>query len=313
MHVLITWGCGYIGKILTAKLLAIGYYVDVLDLAPDCNAPHSRYRYIRSDIVDISDIDGSLYSLVVHLAAEKNVSICELDPQRSYHTNVLGTKSLTNFCLRYSIKKIIFASTAWVYGASNVPVDERSNTDPSNTYSMHKLESENILRQWSEQSLESTVFILRFFNVVWVDAEFNLDEDPVSGENLFCIILRHLMGIEGPPFFIHTIPNFGTPYRDFVNVKDIIRAIVLLIEDIKVNWLEIYNISTWVSTSIDRVIDTFQKISKCIIHKKYIQAPDYVVPISKCEPMKFYQKYWFRPSISVKDSITETIHYYNIY
>lgn len=312
MYILITGGCGYIWKILTARLLASGCYVDVIDITPDINSQHPRYHYIRSDIADFIEIDGSMYDLVVHLAAEKNVSKCEDNPTDSYRVNVVGTKNLVDFCTMYDIHKIVFASTAWVYWASSVSVDEKDNTDPTNIYSRHKLESESILKQWSQKSSKNTVSILRFFNVVWVDAEFHLDEDPISGENLFCLVLRHLMGIDNWLFSIHTFSDGETPYRDFVNVKDIIKAIIILIQDSDAIWCDVFNISTWVSSSIDEVIDTFEYVSNQKLSKQHIQAPEYVVPMSQCVPTKFYQKYWFRPSISLRDSITETIQYYNL-
>ena len=293
-------------------MLASGYYIDVLDIVPDINVQHPRYHYIRSDIADITEIDGSMYDLVVHLSAEKNVSKCETNPIHSYHVNVVGTKNLVDFCAKYNIQKIVFASTAWVYWSSNISVDEKDNTDPSNIYSKHKLESEHILNEWTKNDPKNSVSILRFFNVVWVDAEFYLDEDPISGENLFCLLLRHLMGIDTWLFSVHSIADGGTPFRDFVNVKDIVKAIMILIQDIDTIWVEIYNISTWVSSSIDEVIDIFEYFGKNKLHKQYVRAPEYVVAMSLCEPTKFYQKYWFRPSISLKESITETIHYYNI-
>lgn len=293
-------------------MLDSDYYVDVLDIAPDINIQHPRYQYIQSDIINILQIDGSKYDLVVHLAAEKNVSKCESNPTNSYRVNVVGTRNLVDFCTKYNIQKIVFASTAWVYWSSNISLHEKDNTDPSNIYSQHKLESESILQQWSLESSGNTVSILRFFNVVWVDTEFHLDEDPISGENLFCLLVKNLMGIDKWLFSVHAISDGVTPYRDFVNVKDVVKAIMILIQDTNTIWVEIYNISTWVSSSIDEVIDIFEHFGKNKLRKQYVQSPEYVVPMSQCEPKKFYQKYWFRPSTSLKESINETIQYYNI-
>lgn len=123
MHILLTGGCGYIGSILTPKLLDKGFRVTVLDIMWFGNflPEHKNLNIIRGDIRNIDDVSMDTVDAIIHLANVANDPCGDLNPKLSWEVNALATMKLAEWAIRHSAKQFIYASSGSVYGVKGEP------------------------------------------------------------------------------------------------------------------------------------------------------------------------------------------------
>ena len=266
-----TGGSGYLGSHLVDLLLKHGSEVTILDkqfqrtLVKD----HEYPRRVICDISKVEDFEklneiGS-FDGVFHLAAKKSVSESIRSPEIYTRANEIGTRNILEFAFEKNIKRIVFTSSAAVYGEINtsLPISENQPADPINPYGLTKLNSEKFI---SESCLlfDLSAISLRTFNIVGTSNERFFDLD---GENLFSVIARKLVDDQNFTVFGKDFDTIdGTSVRDYVNVWDVANAHFLAMKYMESNFQsnrghEVLNVSSGVGTSILEIITQINSLS----------------------------------------------------
>lgn len=265
MRIVVTGGAGYIGSVTVKVLLDAGNEVIVLD-----NLSHGHRDTIDSRAVflegSVSDIDALLrddtqIDAVVHLAAFIAAGESMEKPEMYWRNNTVSSIDLLDALRKRGIKKLVFASTAAVYGnPSELPITEDAAKNPTNTYGMTKLAIDMaITSECIAHGLDATS--LRFFNVAGAYGGYG--ERHPSETHIIPIILDVIAG-RRPVFnlFGDDYPtDDGTCIRDYIHVYDLARAIVLALGTGKPGTHSIYNLANGKGFSNRQVIAAVEKIT----------------------------------------------------
>lgn len=263
MRIIVTGGAGFIGSNLVDLLIEKKHSVVILDNLSTGSIKNVN-EYARFHEVDIQDVSGVLEifekqrcQIVFHLAAQTSVQQSLGDPISDCKTNILGTINILEACKRTGIKKMIFASSAAVYGEPHyLGIDEHHPVAPISCYGLSKLTSEEYIKLYSHlYGLDYT--ILRYANVYGIRQE-------ASGESgVVAIFLDRLLNDRQCEIF-----GDGSTARDFVYVADVARANHLAIEK---GSNEIINIGTGIHLSLNtlyQLISANLRITKEPIYEK---------------------------------------------
>lgn len=233
--ILVTGGAGYIGSHCVRELLAQGFEVAVVDnlQTGHRDAVDPRALFFRGDIRDGvflgRVLDAVKPEAVIHFAAFSLVGVSMQQPLVYYNNNVHGSESLLTAMHEHGVHKIVFSSTAAVYGeAKNEKITETCPTEPTNTYGETKLAIEKMMK-WCDRAYGMKYIALRYFNVAGADASGEIGEDHSPETHLIPIILqvplgrREKLSVFGDDY---DTPD-GTCIRDYIHVSDLARAHVL--------------------------------------------------------------------------------------
>ncbi|MNO62623.1 UDP-glucose 4-epimerase [compost metagenome] len=226
--VLITGGAGFIGSHLTDALLARGHAVRILDdlsTGKHSNLPldNPRVELIVGDVADAALVAQAMAgcSAVAHLAAVASVQASVDDPVRTHQSNFIGTLNVCEAMRQAGVKRVLFASSAAVYGnnGEGESIDEDTPKAPLTPYAVDKLASEQYFDFYHRQhGLEPVIF--RFFNI------YGPRQDPSSPYSGVISIFSE-RALKGLPI---TVFGDGEQTRDFVYVEDLVDLLVQAIE-----------------------------------------------------------------------------------
>jgi UDP-glucose 4-epimerase len=236
LRILVTGGAGFIGSVVTEQLVEQGHDVVVLDSLKHGfrEAVHPDASFVHGDILD-EPLVGRLLreqaiEAVAHLAAEISIDDSVRDPGLFYRVNVGGGLSLLEGMVHSGVKRIVFSSTAAVYGEpEKTPIPENAPTRPCNPYGDTKLAMERMLA-WYRATYGLQYVSLRYFNAC--GATPRCGESRKRETHLIPIALAAALGQRsGLDLFGTDNPTpDGTCIRDYVHVADIARAHLLAIE-----------------------------------------------------------------------------------
>lgn len=255
MNILVTGGCGYIGSVITRRLMERGHYPFVLD-----NNKSSLPGSFHGDLSDSDFLDkifkNKKIDAVFHLAGSIDVNESMRDPLKYYKNNYSNSVNLINAMLKNNVKKVVYASSAAVYGQQESPLKEDSKKDPINYYGKTKLMVEELLASSSVYGLNSVS--LRFFNAA--GAAYNLGEKHSPETHFIPLLIKS--AIDNKPFKVNGkdfLTRDGTCIRDFVHVLDIADAHLLALDNIKPGH-NIYNVGSGRGYSLLEVIETAKEV-----------------------------------------------------
>jgi UDP-glucose 4-epimerase len=268
MRVLVTGGAGYIGSVLTAKLIEEGFFVNVLDdlSSGHRNNVHPMANFFNGSILDTKTVNESMHGChaVVHLAAKSLVgeSVTKSDLYRK--TNIEGTKNIIENMIANSITNLIFSSTCAVYKQSNNPLDESSPLEPNSPYGESKLLADKEIEKYAKSGQIKAV-ILRFFNVAgsYDSNNFKTLNENHDPETHLIPNLKHQRDLE--LFGNDWGTNDGTCIRDYFYVGDLAECIIRILESKEFPQYEIYNGGSGVGVSVLEVIKLFESVKKISI------------------------------------------------
>lgn len=230
MKILVIGGAGYIGSHVSKKLLAEGHQVTVFDNLSTGLKENilPSTTFIEGDILFPDQLDSVMsgQEAVVHLAAFKAAGESMINPEKYSINNLYGTINILNSMCRAGVNKIIFSSSAAVYGEPQyLPLDENHPTEPINYYGFTKLEIERILK-WYSQLKGIRFAALRYFNAVGYDHEEELRGLEKNPQNLLPIVMEAISGKrEKLQVFGDDYPtDDGTCIRDYIHVDDLATA-----------------------------------------------------------------------------------------
>ena len=277
MTILVTGGAGYIGSHTCVELLQKGYEVVVIDNF-DNSSPKSveRVKKITGKSVKpySGDVrDGGLLNKiftehkidwVIHFAGLKAVGESCAKPIEYYNNNLYGTLVLTDVMRKHGCKKIVFSSSATVYGDPEVlPLNENCKTGgTTNPYGTSKYFQEIMLNDIYKADKEWTVVLLRYFNPVGAHESGLIGEDPKGiPNNLTPYIAKVAIGeLKEVGVFGNDYPTHdGTGVRDYIHVVDLAKGHVASIEKTVNSGVYVYNLGTGNGYSVLDVIHAFEK------------------------------------------------------
>ncbi len=273
--ILVTGGAGYIGSHTVLELVTQNYQVVVIDKACSFEINHPDVIYFECDIADTYAVKTILsrYSIdaVIHCAASIEVGASVVNPAEYYENNVIKTLIFLNIVREYQINKIVFSSSAAVYGIpQQLPIKESHTCNPINPYGRTKYIIEKILHDYhTAYNLE--YIALRYFNAAGAYPEYNLGERHQPETHLIPRMLEAIMHNQPCTLFGADYETYdGTCVRDYVHVRDIARAHKLSLEyllngksqdDILNASGVIINLGTAQGFSIQEIITAVEQVS----------------------------------------------------
>lgn len=211
MTLMVIGGSGFIGSYVVKALTTNGIEVIAYDLIQSSVEDN---KSIRADILELPSIERVLFEYqvdtIVHLVGLPTLEYCEKNPRFSFMLNVMSVQNALEAMRLADIKRIIFASTAMVYGFNcNKPLKETDPTNPKTIYGYHKLIAEQAIKAYSE-SYGIDYIIFRLFNVY--------GGNPHLGKDVISIFIRR--ALNGEPLIVKG-PN---KFRDFIHIDDVAYA-----------------------------------------------------------------------------------------
>ena len=289
MAILITGGAGYIGSHTCIELLSTGYEIVVIDnYANSCAESLERvkkisgkeFSYYECDIRDKEGLDKIFKAhdieAVIHFAGLKAVGESCQKPLEYYDNNIGGTISLVEVMRNNGCKKMVFSSSATVYGEENqVPFIETMKTGTTtNPYGTTKLYIENILKDICKADEEWSVVLLRYFNPVGAHESGLIGEAPSFPNNLMPYISQVAVGKrEFLSVFGDNYPTpDGTGVRDYIHVVDLALGHVKAIEfALPRTGIEIFNLGTGNGTSVLGLVKAFEEATGVPVPYKIVE------------------------------------------
>ena len=270
MNILIIGGAGYIGSHVTREFLDLGHNCTVYDNLSTGLRENlfQQAKFIHADIHDFPKLLESMkegnFDAIVHLAASKAAGESMLNPQKYSHNNISGTINILNAAWQTDIKKIVFSSSAAVYGEPQyLPIDENHPTMPENFYGFTKLEIERFL-YWYDKLKNIHFAALRYFNAAGYDIKGQIKGLEQNPANLIPIIMETACGTRKEMQIFgndYDTPD-GTCIRDYIHVNDLSTAHVMSLDYIlKNNKSIILNLGSEHGYSVTEVLETARKIT----------------------------------------------------
>lgn len=279
MSLLITGGTGYIGSHTIVELLALDKDIIIVDNLVNSSTlvleriekiSNKSVTFIQADICDRQAMQQIFQQhnieAVVHFAGLKAVGESSTIPLNYYHNNVTGSVTLFQVMAEYGVKKLVFSSSATVYGENNPsPLNESMPTSATNPYGQTKLMIENILFDLANSDGEWSIACLRYFNPIGAHESGMIGENPNGiPNNLLPYVAQVAVGrltqlqIFGDDY--DTID--GTGVRDYIHVVDLAKGHVKALEKLsEIKGCVPINLGTGNGTSVLEIVNTFKYIS----------------------------------------------------
>lgn len=324
--VLVTGGAGYIGSHTAAELLDAGYDVVVVD-----DLSNSKYqaikrveqitgkkvRFYQNDILD-KDALRNIFSTndvyaVINFAGFKAVGESVQKPVEYYRNNIGGLISLVEVMREFNCKKLVFSSSATVYGdPHSVPISEDFPLSATNPYGSTKLFIEYILKDLYKSDNSWDITILRYFNPVGAHPSGLIGEDPNGiPNNLAPYVTKVAIGklpylnIFGNDYPTHD----GTGVRDYIHVVDLAKGHVLALDKIENGGLLIVNLGTGKGYSVLDMVKAFSKALGKDIPYKFAPRRAGDVAVCYADASKAYEKLGFKTQYGIDEMCASSLNW----
>lgn len=321
MRILITGGCGYIGSLAVKKALEEGHQVIVVDdISTGCLEAIEGLN-VKLYQVDIRDENklGKVFSenkidLVMDFAAKLIVEESIKKPELYYDVNVCGLKNILDCMVQYEVKKIIYSSTAAVYGMLDKKdelINEEDITIPCNPYGTTKLIGEMMIKDYSAR-FQFDYIIFRYFNVVGsIKYGAKLDEiTTIVPKIVNSINTGNALIINGGDYDTKD----GTTIRDYIHLEDLVNAHISVVNELTSSNSGIYNLSIGTGTSILELISLTQSRLNKKINYQIGSRRDGDPVISAASNQKFCANFdWKIKYLSIGEMIHETYYSWQDY
>ena len=323
MNILITGGCGFIGSHFVLRLIEQGHNPIILDdlsnSSPKVLEAIKKISGKEPELIKGSILDRGLlneifsnfkFDSVVHFAASKSIGESVINPYKYYLNNFVGTLNLIDFMRENGVFKLVFSSSAAVYGdAKEVPIKEESALVPTNPYGKSKLMTEVFLRDIFKAEKNWNIVMLRYFNPIGAHSSGLIGEWPTTPYNIIPIISDVALGKkENLKIFGNDYPTSdGTCVRDYIHIEDLVDGHLKALKFIDHNKnLSYFNLGTGKGTSVLDLISCFEEVSGKRIPVDYIERREGDVPVLYTDPLKAKNELGFNASRSLHKMCEDT-------
>jgi UDP-glucose 4-epimerase len=304
MSLLITGGAGFIGSHTCIELLNAGYEIVVIDSFMNSHPEalnrvreitKKDFKFYEVDLLDRDKLEAvfneNTFEAVIHFAGLKAVGESVQFPLRYYDNNITGTLVLCEIMQKFNVKRLVFSSSATVYGAPEyVPISENSRLDSTNPYGRTKLMIEEILRDLYISDNSWSIALLRYFNPIGAHHSGRIGEDPNGiPNNLLPYITQVAAGrLKELNIFGNDYPTIdGTGVRDYLHVVDLAVGHMRSLEKLMVtSGVEAYNLGTGRGVSVFEIVHAFEAVTGIKIPYKVIERRKGDIPICYADPLK---------------------------
>lgn len=327
MRVLVTGGAGYIGSHTVVELINNGYDVVVVD-----NFSNSK-PIVLDRLKEITGKDILFYELdvcdkdklekvfeenkidaVIHFAGYKAVGESVSKPLMYYRNNIDSTLNLLEVMSEYNVKKIVFSSSATVYGdPEKLPIRESSKLSTTNPYGSTKLYIEGILKDLYISDNEWSIAVLRYFNPVGAHESGLIGEDPNGiPNNLMPYIVKVANG-ELPCLNVFgddydTVD--GTGVRDYIHIIDLANGHIKALDYITLNkGIDYYNLGTGRGYSVLEMVNAFREVNKVDVPYKIVPRRDGDIAMCYADTEYAYEKLGFRAKYGLSQMVESAYNY----
>ena len=298
---LVTGGAGFIGSNLVNKLVEENWKVTIIDDLSSgflSNIDTNKVTLIKESILNINKIKlNEKFDFVFHLAAsvgrQRSIDNSRLDSE----INLIGTIELLNYIKRNNINKIIYSSSAAIYGELKTEiVDETHELNPDSPYGVSKLAAEKMIFAYSNLFKIKAV-ALRYFNIYGMNQRFDYYGNVIP-------IFTHLIN-QGKPVNVY---GDGNQTRDFLNVKDVVNANYIAAISEEINGF--YNLGSGSSITINKLISYLSLIFKIDVKINYL--PKRIGDVYNCSAniSKITKESIFKPTINLMDGLNEYVKWF---
>lgn len=302
MKILVTGGAGFIASQIADAFINEGHNVTIVD---DLSSGfekniNPKAKFVKANICDknLSKLFGDeKFDVVNHHAAQMDVRRSVKDPEFDATTNILGTINLLQNCIKYGVKKFMFASTGGaVYGEQEYfPADEKHPTQPRSPYGISKLAVEKYIHFYNaEYRLKYS--ILRYANI------YGMRQNPFGEAGVVAIFSTKLLKGDQP-----IINGDGKQTRDYVFVGDVVKANLLALND-EAN--DIYNIGTEIETDVNQLFHYINSITAASKEEKHGPAAPGEQMRSVITSNKLFNKFGWRPKTKIEDGLKATVEHF---
>ena len=312
--ILVTGGAGYVGSHCVKELLARGQDVVIFDnLDQGVREAVLSEHFVEGDLLRPEDLEAVFepYAIdsVMHFAALASVGDSMRNPGRYYENNVVGTLNLLNAMHEHGVKRLIFSSSAAVYGDPDlVPIPEDHRKLPKNPYGRTKWMMEQAMADYA-LAYGLRYIALRYFNAAGCDPDGQLGENHDPEEHLIPIVLDVALGRRDE------ITIFGTDYdtpdntcvRDYVHVSDIAAAHVHALDALAAGVKSTaYNLGIGNGYSVREVIESCRRVTGCAIEAAEGSRRPGDPAVLVAEPTRAMHELGWTPRFTDLDEIVET-------
>lgn len=279
MAVLITGGSGYIGSHTCVELLNAGYEIIVVDNLANSHMESLQrvrsitgkdFKFYQIDLMDQERLDRVFaqneIEAVIHFAGLKAVGESVRLPLRYYDNNITGTLALCKVMESYGVKRLVFSSSATVYGLQErVPISEELPLSATNPYGRTKLMIEEILRDLYHSDSKWSIALLRYFNPVGAHKSGRIGEDPNGvPNNLMPYITQVAVGrLKELQVYGNDYPTpDGTGVRDYIHAVDLAQGHLKALDKVNATTgVDAYNLGTGRGYSVLEMVAAFEKVT----------------------------------------------------
>lgn len=327
IKILVTGGLGYIGSHTCVELLDSGYEIvvvdnlsnskiDVVDKIKDITG--KDFVFYQEDVCDEAALDSIFkennIDAVVHFAAFKAVGESVKLPIMYYQNNLGSTLTLCKVMQKYDCKRIVFSSSATVYGSPDrLPIKEDFPLSTTNPYGTTKLMIENILKDIVVADSDFSVVVLRYFNPIGAHKSGLIGENPNGiPNNLMPYIVRvaskelEILSVFGNDY---DTPD-GTGVRDYIHVVDLAKGHLKAIEKaIKGPGINYYNLGTGVGYSVLDLIETFKEVNGVDVPYKIVERRAGDIASCYADPKKAFDELGWRAELGIKEMCKDSYEF----
>ena len=328
MKILVTGGTGYIGSHTVVELIKAGHEVTIIDnlfnskievLDKIATLTGTKPEFHKIDILDLAGMrelfQSHDFEAVIHFAGLKAVAESIEKPLEYYETNVQGTVNLLKCMAEFKVNKIIFSSSATVYGAKNsgkLSEDLTTGVAITNPYGETKHVIEKILEAEAVARPEMSVVILRYFNPVGAHKSGLLGEDPNGiPNNLMPIVMKVRSGeikelaIYGNDYDTRD----GTCIRDYIHVVDLALGHLKSMQAFEKTGTSIYNLGSGRGTSVLEIMHAFEEANHAALpHRFADRRPGDLAEIF-ADPSKAKRELNWETTHTIEDAMRDTINF----
>lgn len=326
MNVLVTGGLGFIGSHTVVELLKEDNEVIIVDNLYNSNIEVLEklekitgkkikfYQYDLTNKLQVEEIFSENHiDSVIHFAGYKAVGESVKEPLMYYSNNLISTINLLEMMKKYQVKKIVFSSSATVYGVQEVPkyVETMKVGETTSPYGTTKVMIEKMLEDLYASDNSWNITLLRYFNPVGAHESGLIGEDPKGiPNNLMPYVMKVAAGkLEQLSIFGNDYPTpDGTCIRDYIHVVDLAKGHVKALKNAP-EGLNVYNLGSGKGISVLELVTTFEQINKLKVNYKIVGRRAGDLPEFFADPTKALNELKWKTEKTLEDICRDTWNY----